>query len=372
MDPLPGRPTVCLNLIVRDEARVIERCLASAKPLIDSWVIIDTGSTDDTRERIRRAMRGIPGELLESTWVDFAHNRNEALREARKRADYVLLIDADEEFVAEPGIRFPPPGEDSYLIEIRDGRRAYKRVQLVRSSQDWQYAGVLHEYLFSSQTVQPQVLRGLHILTHRDGARAAKPGSLRRDAELLEEEIRKDPGNARCALYLGQTYFSCGELQKALAMYRKRIELGGWEEENWYALYQAAEVLRAMEAPVADVLAAYDLAFQYRRTRVEPLYRMAAVHRWREDFEAAYLVLARARIVPLPEDEMLFVERGFYEYLVSLAYASVCYRTGRFEEAIRECDKALASGTVPPDSVEEFLRIRRRSLAASGRPQARP
>lgn len=82
-------------MIVKDEAKVIERCLASVRGLVDTWVISDTGSTDGTQELIRRALAGVPGELHQDPWVDFGHNRTRNIRRARGRADYLLLIDAD-------------------------------------------------------------------------------------------------------------------------------------------------------------------------------------------------------------------------------------------------------------------------------------
>ena len=42
-----------LNMIVKNEAHVILRCLASVKPWIDSWCIVDTGSSDGTQEIIQ-------------------------------------------------------------------------------------------------------------------------------------------------------------------------------------------------------------------------------------------------------------------------------------------------------------------------------
>ena len=79
---------VTLVMIVKDESRVIERCLASVLPVIDSWVIVDTGSTDDTKEKIKKFFDnvGIPGELHESKWVNFGTNRTEALELAYQSA----------------------------------------------------------------------------------------------------------------------------------------------------------------------------------------------------------------------------------------------------------------------------------------------
>lgn len=85
-------------MIVKNESHVIRRCLESVAPFIDSWVISDTGSSDDTREIIQAffAEKGIDGELLNNVWQDFATNRNYSLVAARQRADYVLVLDADE------------------------------------------------------------------------------------------------------------------------------------------------------------------------------------------------------------------------------------------------------------------------------------
>lgn len=83
-------------MIVRNECRVIERCLDSIKGFIDHWVIVDTGSTDGTQQLIRQCLRDIPGDLIERPWVNFGYNRTEALEFARGKSDYVFVIDADE------------------------------------------------------------------------------------------------------------------------------------------------------------------------------------------------------------------------------------------------------------------------------------
>src|SRR5215813_94463 len=93
-----GGPTICLNMIVRNEAHIVGEVLDAVAPYISSWVIVDTGSDDGTQEMIRRHMAGlgIQGELHERPWRDFGHNRSEALALAQGRGDYVWVIDADD------------------------------------------------------------------------------------------------------------------------------------------------------------------------------------------------------------------------------------------------------------------------------------
>ena len=105
--PIPRRQKICLSMIVKNEASVIRRCLESVRPLIDYWIIVDTGSVDGTQDIIREFFQDIPGELHERPWVDFAHNRSEALALARNHGDYSLIIDADDVLELPPGFRLP-------------------------------------------------------------------------------------------------------------------------------------------------------------------------------------------------------------------------------------------------------------------------
>src|SRR5258706_14627056 len=118
-------------MIVKDEAPVIERCLKSVLPIIDYWIICDTGSTDGTQDIVRNffAGHGKLGELNERPWKDFAYNRSEALALARDKADYSLIIDADDALEIPDGYEFPELSADSYSLDIQDTNIRYHRTQ---------------------------------------------------------------------------------------------------------------------------------------------------------------------------------------------------------------------------------------------------
>jgi glycosyltransferase involved in cell wall biosynthesis len=92
-------PKLCLNMIVKNESRVILRLLESVASIIDYYCICDTGSTDNTKEIITKFFleKGIPGEIIEEPFRDFGYNRSFALKacESIPNMDYILLLDAD-------------------------------------------------------------------------------------------------------------------------------------------------------------------------------------------------------------------------------------------------------------------------------------
>src|SRR5579871_1898388 len=213
---MTGSTSVCLCMIVKNEAPVIRRCLSSVRPLIDYWVIVDTGSSDGTQAIIREHFTDVPGELHERPWVDFAHNRSEALALARPRAAYSLIIDTDDALEMPAGFVLPPLDQDSYLLDIQDVAIRYQRIQLVRNTLPWCYKGVLHEFLVAdgatSQGHLPIVMRRNH-----DGARRRDPETYRKDARVLEEALAKETDpffRQRYTFYLAQSYRDCGEKEK--------------------------------------------------------------------------------------------------------------------------------------------------------------
>ena len=95
MNIIEKKQSICLNMIVKNESRIIVDTLTKLLNKIkwDYWVICDTGSTDNTRELITEFFekQNIPGELFCDEWKDFGHNRTEALKKAFDKTDYVLV-----------------------------------------------------------------------------------------------------------------------------------------------------------------------------------------------------------------------------------------------------------------------------------------
>jgi tetratricopeptide (TPR) repeat protein len=344
---------ICLNMIVKNESAVIERCLASLRDHIDAWVIVDTGSTDDTKEKIRKSLEGIPGALHERPWRNFGSNRSEAVALAYESGcDYFLFFDADDVLLAPEGFTWPKLDAHVYELTLVYGNYRYARASLVSSKLHWRWVGVLHEYADSTPMATSRgTLPQPQIRASTEGARSGDPQKYHRDAEALEQGLRDEPDNLRYLFYLAQSYRDAGRPAEALPVYERRAAAGGWEEESWRSLLEAARLRERLAQPAEEVHRAYLKAFEARPTRAEPLVELARMMRGLSRTPLAYLYAKHAASIAQPSDR-LFVEADVYQWRALDELSIAAYWTNRFAESDAICTQLLNSGLLPAEHVE--------------------
>ncbi|MER7518936.1 glycosyltransferase [Streptomyces sp. NPDC126499] len=329
-------------MIVKNEATVIERCLASVRHLVDTWVVSDTGSTDGTQDLVRAALDGMPGELREEPWVDFGHNRSLNIARARGRADYLLLLDADHVLRQEGPL--PELTADAYLLRHR-GALEYRIKRLVRGDLPWRYEGVTHEYLTADRDHVQRNLDALVIEDHADGG--SRHDKFERDARLLRAELARDPANPRTVFYLAQTLRdSGGRAKEAAALYERRAAMGGWGEEVYYSLLQAG-VLAAESGDWPTAQDAFVRAWESRPQRLEACYELAARLRKANRHHAAHAIVSAVLDRPQPADDVLFLQPWVYRWGLLFEYSITAYWVGDHEASLAACDRLLALPDLP-------------------------
>ncbi len=370
-----GRPSICLCMIVRDEVGVLPRCFNSCRELIDRWVICDTGSTDGTQGLIRRELAGIPGELHEHRWIDFGHNRSELMKLARGKGDYLLLLDADWTVAVEPGA-LEGLRADSYLIR-HAGAVEFHNKRLVSGRLEWCYIGAAHEYISSDAERTCERLEGVTI--HVQSVGGSRTGRWQRDAELLEAELARDPGDARAVFYLAQTYRDIGnernddaKLELALEHYRRRAEMDGWAEERYCARYQVG-VLSARLGDWPGAVDAFLTAWEQRPARLEAVHDLAVGLRERGLYRAAhqFTQLGASRRPLLAPEDILFVAPWIYEWGMLFEYSITAYWCGEYNASILACKRLLEIDSLPEShrlqtrtNLQHAFRERARQAAA--------
>lgn len=320
-------------MIVKDEAPVILRSLASVKPIIDYWVIVDTGSSDGTQDLISSFLQDIPGELHERPWVNFAHNRNEALDLAQNKGDYLLFIDADEALSFTNEFDLTHLDQDCYYFNIKYNSMTYTRIMLIKNELDWKWEGVLHEYLYCPNATRCSILPGVTNMIHTDGHRSADIDKYKKDAALLETALLDDPNNPRYRFYLAQSYKDDGNYEEALINYQKRIELMGWQEEVFWSMYQLALMQELLNYPIDTVIDSYFKAHLYRNTRAEPLYQIASLLRRNNRYDSGY-EMARIGLPLEKPNDILFINSWTYEWGLLLEFSICAYWIEKYTEAL--------------------------------------
>jgi glycosyltransferase involved in cell wall biosynthesis len=348
------KPTVCLNMIVKDESLVIRRCLDSVKGLIDYWVIVDTGSTDGTQAVITDYLQDIPGELHERPWKNFGHNRNEALELARGKADYFLFIDADDRLVFAEGFAMPDLELDCYCVVQQTSHSHTTRTQhivlLAKDQPDLHWEGVLHEGLVAAAQKTSAVLQNVINEYLHDGHRSKDEDSYKKDVQMLEAALLQEPQNSRYVFYLAQSYASCGDAPAAMRYYEKRATMGGCEDEVFYSLYRIGLLQRSLKFPQETFQKSFSDAYRFRPSRAEPLFELAGSFIESGNYPLGYLVAKLAASIPLPSIDGLLIENWIYEWGALLQFYACALELKKFDEAHEAGQKLLTIKNLPSEN----------------------
>jgi glycosyltransferase involved in cell wall biosynthesis len=348
----PSKKTICLNMIVKNEKQVIARCLKSVLPIIDNWVIVDTGSTDGTQEIIKDVLRQLPGKLYERPWVNFGYNRNEALSLAKDEADYILFMDADDVLVFSDSFVLPDLTADFYYMPAGGGTSEFVLPRLVKASISWFWKGKIHEYVVATHETSGILLEEVRYLYINDGARSKDPATYQKDIALLQESIAEEPQTPRNYYYLAMTYLKLGEYEKALEAHQKRADMPGWQEEAFVSKYYIALIQHQLKKDLKVVGKSFLDAYLFYPKRIEPLFYLIEVLEKEGEVEKVYLLAKNALEGPLKKNGSVLVESWIYEYGIRWKHAMLAYKTDRLDEAIESFESLISRADIPNERLQ--------------------
>lgn len=246
--PLARIPRVCLVMIVRDEERVLKRCLDSVWPFVDAYCILDTGSVDGTQAVVDEVARANPkpGCFVRGRWRGYAESRSEVLALARvsvPECTWHLMMDADDTFHAPTGsfLRLTE-GVSTYLVAVyfnKFGGVQTTRHQLFASGMPWRYAGVVHEHATLPDDLLPTSIQkimdpAVYIVGRTEGFRSQNPNKYADDALALAKHLQEHPNDTRAQFYYAQSLRDAGDTPGAVKAYTDFVSAGkGWPEERY-------------------------------------------------------------------------------------------------------------------------------------------
>ena len=358
--------TICLNMIVKNEANIIAETLANvlAHIRIDYWVICDTGSSDDTMNIVQSFFdqRGIAGQLLQHPWKNFGQNRQWALEAAEGKTDYVLFFDADDRI--EGQLTLPEPlSATFYNLFLTNSQRntRYPRRLLAKNDGSVFWQGVLHEIIMPKPNTAAQELHiegPYHVVSGRFGARNQDPDKYLKDAKLLEEAFEQETDlmlKKRYSYYCGQSYRDANLPDLAAAWYEKNIALCPAKGEevrfSYVALGNEYNRLNNHSKAAEAWWAAYEALPQNN----ESLALLAQMYYNTQKHQLGFEVAKKASHIPMPSGkDTLFVNEPIHRYMVRYELARNAIKLNLWDEAYVACRDLLNEAEFS-EALNEFV-----------------
>ena len=347
-----GDTKLCLTMVVRNDEAVIDRCLNSVKEVVDCISICDVGSTDTTIARIEEFLKktGIPGEIHQEQWKDFAHNRTLAVQAALKTLNalefslphtYFLILDPDMTLHPTAAFKKSDLEADSYLVvqhSSATGCYTYGS-HLLRSSIQWTSNGRFWNYKGPHQAAK---LLTLTINARDDSDLTAG----QRDIKQIEKHLQNNPTNTSALLRLAHLYRSHKRYDMAIEKYKICIALAKAKEEIWFSKYLIGKCY--------DDLRQWDLAeewyyeaYQYNSRRAEPLLKLATHYRLSGQNDIAHLFAKRGSTIERAQDQVLFDASPLLDYQMDEELAITAYYTEFKEDGYAAASRLLLKKGVP-------------------------
>ena len=317
---------ILLVVMVKNEERILERCINSAYPIIDGVCIVDTGSTDNTVKVAEEWFATHPeklGRVFQSPFINFGESRTNAFAIAKTYAidldwdletTFALLLDADHKLKLTTTVdklhETLKKCDCIYLYQL-DGQYRYYNVRLIRMALDWKCNGVTHEVWKCKTANEFTVVQtGIWIDDIADGG--CKADKFERDKRLLLQGLVDDPNNIRYVFYLAQTYACMEEYEKSVQYYENYTRNETQSELTWFSQFMVGKLyLLSLNDEKQGIQNLID-AYEHRKTRAEPFYTLACYYAALCDWENAKKYTNLGKVIPFPETDYVYIDEYVY------------------------------------------------------------
>ncbi len=343
---------ICINMIVKNESKIIERCLKTVKDISDYIVITDTGSSDNTIELIENFIKenNKKGKVYTHEWKNFGYNRSNSINNAKDYLTeigedlskiYLFFIDADMKIIIKPEFEKNSLNKfDFFQLLQKNNSIEYYNTRLCRADINIKCVGVTHEYYDVPSGSASEKLNTIYIDDIGDGG--SKNDKYERDIKLLLKGIEDEPTNARYLFYLAQSYNCVNQYEKSIEYYKKRINAGGWREEVFYSHYQIGNMYKDNLNNWEKALYHYLQSFQKSEgKRAEPLLKIVEYYKDLREYHTAILFLEKMFKIPYPKDDLLFINYHANTYKSYYEYSIIAYYLGLKKEGLLACQYLL-------------------------------
>ncbi len=238
-------------MIAKNEEKYLRQCLNSARDFVDEIIVVDTGSTDETKQ-IAKKFNAV---VFDFGWTDsFSDARNESMKHATK--DWILVLDADEiiekpDFEKIKNLIAKEKEFDGFAFEQRSYSRKYSEgsyrnnssfdlvagfafyvpnflVRLFKSDMGFYFKNRVHELIEDSIAEKKGKYRKTDVVVHHFGSVKEQnlvDGKKDQYSRLILKQLEDDPGNSRYNYQAARMHLGQGKFSAALEYFERTARL---------------------------------------------------------------------------------------------------------------------------------------------------
>jgi len=329
--------SVSLALIVKNEESCLEKCLSSFQPVVDEIIVVDTGSTDRTKEIARK----FTDKIYDFPWIDdFSAARNFSFDKCT--CDFIWWEDADDRLYPEDAEKFKALDlSDKEIIicnyeychdENGQSILTVPRERILKRSLGLRWKEPIHEYL---------ELNGKLFISDISTHHFKKAGTSERNLKVLERIVKKPGCISRNLYYLGREYLDFGKIEEGIKYLNLFIDAkDGFWEDVYAAHYRLAEVYMGRDEERFKTHLFKSMEIEERRA--EPFYLMAQYWESKQQWLRAAQWYEFCTKVKRPKDLLASYQPGLYTWQPYLQMTVCLNNAGLLQEAFEANEKALS------------------------------
>ena len=341
-----------LSMITKNSGEILRRCLRENKKYFDYWAILDTGSTDDTKDIIKEELKDIPGKLFESEFENFSQARNKALELSSKHCKYTIILDDSYELIGGEKLRKFLQNSKNDCFSMKIGhlqnnflQNEYLSNRIIKTSENLRYKYRVHEQIDISkkhiqEIIDPEIfINDIETMEHKNRSVAR----FLKDINLLLQDHEDYPSNPRIIYYLAKTYYNMENYKNSLKFYNKLKKLNNIDVEYYFASEYESACIKYIQND--DINAFKNNLFKLvnlYKNRLEPSYKLAVIYKDEQKLEEADAILKSIIMKPKPKLLYTILESDIYDYFIPYLYIDTKLQLGDMEHVMPLLQKLLA------------------------------
>ena len=343
--------TISLCMIVKNEEEVLAQCLRSVEGICDEIIIVDTGSTDATKEIASQ----FTDKIYDFAWIDdFAAARQYAFDKATM--DYIMWLDADDiladadrkKLLALKQNLDPSVDAVSMLYHIAfdaagNPTFTYRRNRIVKRSRGFRWIGPVHEYL----EVGGKILLSDAAVSHRKSDKRRPTAPSDRNLKIYENRLKRGEAfSPRDLFYYANELRDHRQYWKAVMYYREFLATRkGWVEDEIRACINMADCYQQLGDERKE-LESLVMSMNYDVPRPEVSCKIGDIYKRQKKYRKAVMWYRLATEVPV-DDTQGFVQKHFSTWYPHLQLCFCYWQLGEKELAVHHNNEARKTN---PDS----------------------